>query len=295
MTRTIYSEEPATGWRPWGLLIPFLAVFIVAVTTVIPTLVMEQAHLLDKEDTPVGLPGLMIFLLVPFTMLGLAIWGWIRVVERRPLATIGLRGAAPKRTFLFGHLVGIAATSAIVAGIWAAGAMDAGAVSPALQSPTALASIALLLVGFALQSSVEEIVFRGWMLSAVAHKFGVVTAIVFTSITFAFLHYNPHQPWLVSTNTALFSVFACAWALRTGNIWGVMGWHAGWNWLLAVGFELRVTGIDAHLPALLIRMIPHGPDYLTGGTDGPEGSVMCTAFLLAGTAFFALMRRRDGA
>jgi hypothetical protein len=37
-----------------------------------------------------------------------------------------------------------------------------------------------------------------------------------------------------------------------------MGWHGGWNWMLAVGFELRVTALDAHLPALLVKLIPVG-------------------------------------
>jgi hypothetical protein len=68
--------------------------------------------------------------------------------------------------------------------------------------------------------------------------------------------------------------------LKTRNIWGVMGWHAGWNWLLAVGFESRVTGLDMQVPALLVRLMPFGPDDLTGGAEGPEGSVFCT-FLFA--------------
>jgi len=42
-----------------------------------------------------------------------------------------------------------------------------------------------------------------------------------------------------------------------------MGWHAAWNWLLATGFELRVTGLDAHMPALLVNLAPSGPGYLT--------------------------------
>ena len=32
----------------------------------------------------------------------------------------------------------------------------------------------------------------------------------------------------------------------------------------------------AHLPALLVRLEPTGPAFLTGGTQGPEGSLFCT-------------------
>jgi hypothetical protein len=89
----------------------------------------------------------------------------------------------------------------------------------------------------------------------------------------------------VVLSSFLFSVFACAWALRTGQIWGVMGWHAGWNWLLAVGFEVPVTGLNAGLPALLVQLVPRGPALLTGGSQGPEGSLWCSFFFAAGIAY----------
>ena len=58
-----------------------------------------------------------------------------------------------------------------------------------------------------------------------------------------------------------------------------MGWHAGWNWFAGVGFGVPITGLDVHLPALLQKLVPVGPDYLTGGLDGPEGSVLTLAML----------------
>lgn len=106
------------------------------------------------------------------------------------------------------------------------------------------------------------------MLSAIAAKFGVVVAIALSSLTFLLLHYDPHASVLFAINVILFAVFASCWALSTRYIWGVMGWHAGWNWLLATGFELRVTGLDAHLPALLVKLNPESsrlPDRRPGG------------------------------
>ena len=90
------------------------------------------------------------------------------------------------------------------------------------------------------------------------------------------------------------SLFAVP-VLRSGNLWGAMGWHAGWNWWLATAFELPVTGIDAHLPALVVALRPLGPDALTGGAEGPEGSVLCSAVFamaLAGMGLAAVRRRR---
>jgi hypothetical protein len=62
-----------------------------------------------------------------------------------------------------------------------------------------------------------------------------------------------------------------------------MGWHSAWNWLLAVGFEVPVTGINANVPALLVKLFPVGPEYLTGGAPGPEGSLCCTFLVIGAT------------
>jgi hypothetical protein len=88
-----------------------------------------------------------------------------------------------------------------------------------------------------------------------------------------------------SSPSFLFAVFACCWVIRTGNVWGVMGWHSGWNWLLAVGFEWRVTALDAHVPALLAKVIPSGSGLLNGGIEGPEGGIVCTLALTCGIAY----------
>jgi len=71
-----------------------------------------------------------------------------------------------------------------------------------------------------------------------------------------------------------------------------MGWHTGWNWLLGFGFELPVTGLNTHMPALIARFVPIGPDYLTGGAQGAEGSVGCSVILLIAIGFTAMRARR---
>ncbi len=287
----IYSADPANGWLPWGMLAPFLCIVFVAAPLIGVSSVLEQLQLLDPGGDPIGLKGLQAFLLFPFALIGLVVFSWVRFVEKRSLATIGLGGSGRARPFLRGHAIGMATSFALVSGIWIAGGLHSIGYGPALGSPSALAGIGLLLACFVIQASAEEILFRGWLLSVVARKFNISIAVILTSIVFSLLHYGPHQHWLTTINTFLFSVFACAWALAAGNIWGVMGWHAGWNWLLATGFELPVTGIDAGLPALLVRLAATGPDYLTGGSQGPEGSLVCTLFFAIATAVVAWRSR----
>jgi uncharacterized protein len=108
---------------------------------------------------------------------------------------------------------------------------------------------------------------------------------VLSSLAFTVMHFDPRGNWLFKANVFLFAVFACCWVIRTGNVWGVMGWHGGWNWLLALGFQWRVTALDAHVPALLAKAVLTGSSSLNGGIEGPEGSIVCTLALTCGIAY----------
>lgn len=286
----IYASDPARGWQPWGLLVPFLGILFVIVTALALEFPLMALNFIDKNENPVGLAGFALFLTLPFGALALVVFAWTRFVERRPLAAIGLSRPAAMR-FAIGIATGVLLMGAIVAGIWLSGALKPGVLAPAFASPASLAGIALLLACFAIQSSAEEILFRGWMFSALAVKFGTIAGVVVSSLVFMLLHFSRHDPPLFACNIFLFAVFACSWSLRTGNIWGAMGWHSGWNWFLGTGFGLKVTGLDTHLPALVIQLTPAGPVWLIGGDEGSEGSIVCTAVLVAGTAY-NLWRRR---
>jgi len=292
-SKTLYSPEPHKGWLPWGLFAPFLCIFFVALCALGPEPLLERYGWVDAHGDPIGLAGFYAFLVIPFAINGLLILAWVKLVERRPLTTIGLTGPAPVKTLLGGVLVGAATILSVVIAIGLAGGYQVGAIVPALASPAALTGIGLMLLSFIVQAGVEEIIFRGWLLSAITRKLGLPVAVVLVSLVFTFLHYSPHQEARVMLSSFLFSAFACAWAIRAGNIWGVMGWHAGWNWLLGIGFDLPVTGFTIDLPALLVRLVPQGPDSLTGGAEGPEGSWLCIAFFVVGIVVIWLRRRKS--
>jgi uncharacterized protein len=282
----LFSAEPAKGWIPWGVVAPVLCLVLVVVPSLAAEEALQVVGLMDASGDPVGFEGLVALLLFPFSVMALAVVAWVRLVERRSLATAGLTAGWGAGKFLLGHAAGVITICAVVAAIWLAGGFDVGVPWKAAQSPDALMRIGILLVCFAVQSSAEEFVFRGWLLSAIARKFNVALAVLLSSMVFSLLHYGPGQVWLVTLGTFLFGVFACAWALKAGSIWGVMGWHAGWNWLLATGFELPVTGIDVGVPALLVDLTAVGPPELTGGAQGPEGSVFCALFFAGAIGWF---------
>jgi membrane protease YdiL (CAAX protease family) len=275
------------GGKLLGLLAPLLAILFIVVTALAANFALIPFGLADHRGDPVGLFGLFAFLLLPFALMALVVLGWSRAVERRSLAAIGLvrPGAIP--AFLRGWAVGLAGIVFVVAASWAVGGYTASSWAPAFASTKALLAIAGLALAFAVQSSAEELLFRGWLLTATRQRFNTGVAVIVVTAVFTLLHYDPGQAWLTTANLALFSLFACAWVLATGNVWGAMGWHSGWNWLQAIGFSVPVTGLDTHLPALLVKLEPTGPAFLTGGTQGPEGSLFCSLFFVVGIAVLA--------
>lgn len=298
-SQEIYSVETAAGWLPWGILAPVLGLMFLIASELASDPLLKRLVRLDANGLPVDMAGLAVFLLIPSGLLLMIVLLWIRLVERRSLAAIGLTGTDKFRRFLRAHVVGMLSILGIVGAIWLAGGLGRASaeassfLGSAWTSPGALLSIVVLFACFALQASTEEVFFRGWLLSLLAKKFNPLLAVVVSSALFALVHLSRGQHWLITLSNALFGVFCCVWVLRSRSLLGVMGWHAGWNWLLAVGFGLPVTGIDVGIPALLVALKPVGADWLSGGAEGPEGSVVCVAYFIGAILALCLSKKAN--
>jgi len=60
--------------------------------------------------------------------------------------------------------------------------------------------------------------------------------------------------------------------LCTGNLWFAIGNHAAWDWGETFLFGTPNSGV--HGQHTLMNPSFHGTTLLSGGTDGPEGSVL---------------------
>jgi len=293
MTQIIFSEETPKGWLPPSIAAPFICIFLVALSSLPFDFGLEYLGVTDAKGSPRGPLGFCL-LLVSFIALGLAVLGWVRWVEKRSLASAGLCGDGGLKKFLTGLAVGIAMMGAIVTAIALSGGYRLADLAPAFASPAALGWIALLLLGFVVQASVEEFVFRGWLFSTVMRRWNMTAAFILSSAAFTFVHFSPRATLLELVMTFIFAIFACAWVRRSNSIWGVMGWHVGWNWFGGTGFDVPITGLDVGLPALIVKLVPVGPAYLNGAGEGPEGSVFTLALLTVASISLLLLARSRG-
>ena len=293
MTQIIFSDETPKGWIPPSIAAPFICILLFAVSMTPGDLGLEYHGLTDAQGSPGGPLGFCL-LLASFIFMGLAVFGWVRWVEKRSLASVGLRGEQRLKKFLNGLAVGIAMMVAIVTAIALSGGYRVADLAPAFASPTALGWIALLLAGFTVQASVEEFVFRGWLFSTITRRWNTSAAFILSSAAFTFLHFSPRTSLLMLAMTFVYSIFACAWVRRSNSIWGVMGWHTGWNWFGGTGFDVPITGLESGLPALVVKLVPVGPAWLNGGGEGPEASVFTLALLtVASLSLLLLARSRE--
>jgi uncharacterized protein len=296
MTQMIFSDETHKGWIPPSIAAPFICIFILVISMLPGDLGLAYLGFTEPMGPPRGPLGFFL-MLVSFSALGLAVSGWVRWVEKRSLASVGLCREQRLKKFLIGLAVGIAMMGAIVTAIALSGGYRVADLAPAFASPAALGWIALLLAGFAVQASVEEYVFRGWLFSAVMRRWNMTAAFILSSAAFTFVHLSPRATPLPLVMTFIFAIFACAWVRRSNSIWGVMGWHTGWNWFGGTGFDVPITGLDVGLPALIVKLVPVGPAWLNGAGEGPEGSVFTLALLIVASLSLLLLtkaRERNG-
>ena len=147
----------------------------------------------------------------------------------------------------------------------------------------------LVLAMLAVAALAEELIFRGYLLSALADGVGWLTAIVITSAVFALLHLgNPGADVGSLAVVALAGVFLGVVRLTADSLYAAWGAHLAWNLVLAVLLHVAVSGSETFVGGW--RTVETGPDWATGGAWGPEGGSFAAAGLLTATWYLA---RRD--
>ena len=138
---------------------------------------------------------------------------------------------------------------------------------------------------FAVPAAAEEVVFRGYPLQALAERWGAGVALGLTSVGFGCLHFlNPESSWLGAANVAAAGAWLGVVMLRTGSLWWASAAHLGWNWAHGFLADLPVSGLDVvDAPYVAARAV--GPEWLSGGGFGPEGSLLSTVALAAGAVW----------
>ncbi|RLY92329.1 CPBP family intramembrane metalloprotease [Kocuria tytonicola] len=242
--------------------------------------------LLMVDDTPPQSMIAQLGLTVPFLGWALALLAWVKFKEKRSIRSVGLTAGA-FRGLLVGSLVGFGMTAIVVAVNLIAGTATLGSFSWG-----ALGGVLIVLVGFAIQSSTEEIVFRGYLSQALA-RWGAPAAFLLQAVVFSALHSsNGGATFVTVLNLFLFATFLAAWTYVTGNLWAACAWHTVWNWAQGNIWGAAVSNNPFATRMAHYSTVDGSPSWLTGGGFGFEGSVVATVMFAAATVYLLVRHRR---
>src|SRR5258707_1525166 len=193
-------------------------------------------------------------------------------IERRSLVDYGLPARDVfGRYFWQGVAWGLLAVTCVMMLIVAVGDFSFGGLALHGRSLVGYAvgwAIVFLMVGF-----FEEFLFRGYLQFTLTAAIGFWSSAILLSIIFGFVHLGGRgESWMGGLTAGLFGLFLCFTLRRTGNLWFALGLHASFVYGETFIYSVPNSGFPSY--GHLLNSTLHGPQWLAGGSVGPEASVM---------------------
>lgn len=139
----------------------------------------------------------------------------------------------------------------------------------------------------------EEMVFRGVVFRILQEKLGSWLALVLSSLVFGGVH-------LVNEGESLAGIASIAFVygpmltapfMLTRRLWMGIGLHGAWNYTMGKIFSVSVSGVASEG---LIKATYEGPELLTGGSAGMEGSLIGILVAITATVPMLILAVRRG-
>jgi uncharacterized protein len=116
-----------------------------------------------------------------------------------------------------------------------------------------------------------------------------------TSTAFGYYHTGNHgENWIGVFAASLIGFVFCVSVRVTGSAWWAIGCHAAWDWAETYLYGTADSGFTAR--GHYLATTSAGNPLWSGGTDGPEGSVLAlpVTLLLLGLLLFVYGRKQQG-
>lgn len=214
-------------------------------------------------------------------------------VEQRSWRCYGLpTRSAFGRLFWIGGLWGFASITVLITALYG---FDSFSFGHLVLHGARVAKFAIYwAVFFILVGLFEEFLLRGYSQFTLSRAVGFWPAALALSCAFGLIHLrNDREQWPGLLAAAFIGLFFCLTLRRTGNLWFAVGFHASWDWGETFFYSVPDSGMTS--PGHLLSSTLHGPAWVTGGSVGPEGSVLCFAVIaIVWIAFAKSYKARPG-
>ena len=216
---------------------------------------------------------------------------WVKFIEKNPLSTLGFIKKNWLKYLGLGILLSFLQMG-VIALVYQLGGIGSFELNELSLEP--ILFILGLFPFWLLQGGTEEVATRGWLLTRIAARTNLPLAIAISSSLFGILHLgNAGVTFISLLNIVLDGVLAGLLLIYTDSIWLVVAQHGTWNYVQGnlLGFQVSGTGADASIFSFTMGS---GPDWLTGGEFGAEGSIITTLVLLVSVVMvYRLGERRE--
>ncbi|MEO1037982.1 MAG: type II CAAX endopeptidase family protein [Pseudomonadota bacterium] len=321
MIGPIYAPWPERARRPWGaaaLALAALAYLVSAVPVVLVTIGYAAYQAATGADIATIDQRLMtedaLTVFFPALLGQFATWLvltliWLSAWERRTLATIGLGGERFAARYLRGLIVGV--VIALGLGLAALVLTPQGAVSneaaslaegfdaSGLFTGAVLGALVFIALGFLFQGAVEEVIFRGWLLSALGSRWGVALAAFASCGLFSLLHLHVFASGAVLGTAAIIGItmtglFFAAYALSERSLAGVMGAHGAFNATIVIASMLPRLGRPDADPGIVFGEVLQQATALSRPEDFQAGPQIWVQSVVFGALAIVLALRLMG-
>ena len=215
---------------------------------------------------------------------------WVKVIEKNSLSSLGFVKKNWLKYLGWGILLSLLQMG-VIALVYQVGGIGTFELNELSLEP--ILFILGLFPFWLLQGGTEEVATRGWLLTRIAARTNLPLAIAISSSLFGILHLGNAGVTVLSVlNIVLDGVLAGLLFIYTDSIWLVVAQHGTWNYVQGnlLGFQVSGTGADASIFSFTMGS---GPDWLTGGEFGAEGSIITTLVLLLSVVIVYLLGERN--
>jgi membrane protease YdiL (CAAX protease family) len=221
---------------------------------------------------------------------------WIMSKIERRGRSYGYGGTNTMKLFLAGLATGLFLISLLVFTLWKSGVL---AIEGRIMFGADVLRYGVLwFLAFCLVALFEESVTRGFLLYTLTRglaglyrtlfktqystALGFWTAAVIMSVIFFIGHTsNPGESPVGLLSVFIGGLFFSYAVWRTGSIWWGIGMHAAWDWGQSFLFGVADSGLMVQHHFLASH--PQGKPVFSGGTTGPEGSILILGVLAVGS------------
>ena len=199
------------------------------------------------------------------------------LIEHKPLIWYGLEGKRRSIKFLLGFVWGALAVAVLIGALQCFGFLELDG-----QSLFGWAIVEYALgwgAAFFMVGIFEEYFLRGYLQATLTRGIGFWWSAVILSILFGCIHlFNPGETPVGIYTAASIGFLFCVSLYYLKNLWWAIGFHTAWDWSESYFWGTADSGklVEGHL----FSVHPQGNVLWSGGTTGPEGSLMVFPILL---------------